>query len=307
MTDHPDARIREARWPADADTLRRLRAAVFIAEQGVPEAIEWDGRDADAQHVIAEIGGDAVGCGRLLPDGRIGRLAVLAKYRARRLGSALLQELVSLAMRQGLREVYLHAQTDAAAFYERAGFLRRGPAFEEAGIAHIDMHLELDYRDWDQSLTGVSYPQPFDQLAVAQARLARREIRILSPRLDPRVFDQNDLADALRLLLRHTRMSRVQILVQDARAITQRGHGLLQLARRLPSSVEMRRLAEHADWRGDTLMLRDRDSLLALPASETDPGFYRPNDRARCETALGRFDELWRAGVADPEFRSLAL
>jgi predicted GNAT family N-acyltransferase len=307
MTDDPKANIREARWPADAELLRKLRASVFIAEQGVPEDIEWDGRDAQAQHVLMEVGSEVVGCGRLLPDGRIGRLAVMAEFRSRKFGRALLQELIALAMQRGQRAVYLHAQADAATFYEQAGFERRGKPFDEAGIEHIDMHLALDYRDWNQPLTGVSYPLPFDQLAVAQARHAGREIRILSPKLDPRVFDQRDLGDALRRLLRHTRMSRVQILVQDARAITQRGHGLLQLARRLPSSVEMRRLAEHADWRGDTLMIRDRDSLLALPASETDPGFYRPNDRARCETALGRFDELWRAGVADPEFRSLAI
>ena len=302
-----DQTLRAAQWPEDADTLRRIRAAVFIDEQGVAEAVEWDGRDAEALHVVAEVDGNAAGCGRLLPDGRIGRLAVLPQYRSRGLGSALLQQLLYLARQAGRREVYLHAQAGAAAFYERAGFRPRGEPFEEAGIAHIDMHLALDYRDWNETLTRISYPRPFDQLAVAQARLARRELRILSPLLDPRVFDQDDLLAALRQLLRHTRMSRVQVLVQDARAVVQRSHGLLQLARRLPSSVEMRRLSEHADWRGDTLVIRDRSGLLALPASETDPGFYRPDDRARCETALGRFDELWRAGVVDPEFRALQL
>jgi predicted GNAT family N-acyltransferase len=47
------------------------------------------------------------------------------------------------ARERGDTEVLLHAQTSAAAFYERAGFVPRGPAFEEAGIAHVEMARAL--------------------------------------------------------------------------------------------------------------------------------------------------------------------
>lgn len=39
----------------------------------------------------------------------------------------------------GEREVLLHAQLSAAPFYSRAGFRERGPRFDEAGIAHVEM------------------------------------------------------------------------------------------------------------------------------------------------------------------------
>lgn len=299
--------VTPARWPEDADDLRALRRAVFIDEQGVPEDIEWDGRDRDAQHVIARNGSAIVGCGRLLPDGRIGRLAVAKHHRGTGVGRGLLDALLRLARENGLTDVYLHAQADALDFYRRAGFDVRGEPFDEAGIAHIDMHMALDYRNHAEALSGVRYPQPFAQLAVAQARVARREIRILSPTLDPRVFEQDDLLSALRALLRRGRLSKVQIIVGDARSITQRGHRLLNLARRLPSGIEIRRLAEHPDWNGDTQIICDRDSLLALPGDMSAPGFYRPDDRARCATAIGRFEDLWRASVTDPEFRALSL
>jgi predicted GNAT family N-acyltransferase len=307
MTEQSDVVIREARWPADAEALQGIRSAVFIIEQGVPRRIEWDGQDASATHVIAHAGEHPVGCGRLLPDGRIGRLAVLSSYRGQHIGARLLDLLVTIARRRADMSVYLHAQADAVAFYERAGFQPRGEPFEEAGIQHLDMYLDLDYRDCDEPLVKLRYPQPFAQLVVAQARLARRELRILSPRLDGRVFDNEELEDAIRSLLRQGRMSRVQILVQDARSMVQRGHRLLKLARRLPSSVEMRKLREHPDWNGDTLVVRDRDSLLALPAGDTDPGFYRPGDRARCQSEIARFDELWRVAEVDPEFRALSI
>lgn len=307
MTEGSDITLREALWPADAEALRAIRQAVFIEEQGVPRDIEWDGRDAQARHVLASRGDGVIGCGRLLPDGRIGRLAVTASQRRAGHGARLLHALLGLARESGLPRVYLHAQVEAVDFYQRAGFEVRGEPFVEAGITHIDMSLDLDYRDHEQTLTGLRYPQPFAQLAIAQARLARREIRILSPQLDPRVFEHEDFLSGLRSLLREGRGSRIRIIVGDARSLAQRGHRLLSLARRLPSGIEMRRLAEHPDWNGDTQIIRDRDSLLALPGDAAAGGFYRPEDRPRCATEIGRYEELWRAAVADPEFRALSI
>ena len=299
--------LRQGLWPDDEAILEEIRRRVFIEEQGVPRDIEWDGREAEALHAIAEIDGTPIGCGRLLPDGRIGRLAVLPAHRGQGVGALLLEMLLGLARRRGHASVHLHAQMPARDFYERAGFRARGEPFEEAGIAHIEMALQLDYRDWQESIVGLRYPSPFDQLVIAQGRLARRELCVLSPRLDPRLFEQEPFADALRALVRRERQARVRILVRDAREVVARGHALLTLARRVPTKIQLRRLAEHPDWRDDTAVIRDRDSLLAMPGGELDPGFYRPGDRARCESALGRFEELWRAGTMDAEFRALAL
>lgn len=307
MTDSKGVVVRKANWPEDTERLRDVRRRVFIEEQGVPEEIEWDGQDADALHVLCEKEGATLGCGRLLADGRIGRLAVLPTERGKRYGERLLNLLLELAQARGDAGVYLHAQADAEAFYLRADFERRGLPFLEAAIEHVDMQLEFDYRDWDRDLVQLRAPQPFRQLVVAQARLAGRELRILSPRLDPRLFDNEDFLSAARSLIRRGRMSRIQIIVQDPRAIVQRGHGLLDLARRMPSGIEVRRLAEHPLWNADTEVIRDRDSLLALPAGENSLGFYRPNSRARAEGALSRFEDLWHAGEVDPEFRALAL
>lgn len=307
MANNPSLQVRRARWPDDEPILQELRSIVFIAGQGVPVDIEWDGKDSAALHAIAEVDGAPVGCGRILDEGRIGRLAVLEAYRGQGIGAAVLAELLAIAADRGLPSVYLHAQTDAVAFYERAGFVAHGDPFMEANIQHLEMSLTIDYRDRDEPVSGLAYPKPFDQLAVAQVRLAGREVRILSPRLDPAVFDGEEFLSAARSFVRRSRQSRIRILVEDARALVQRSHGLLTLTRRLPSSIEMRRLAEHPDWNGDTQVIRDRDSLLDLPAAAESPAFYRPGDRASTEQALDRFDELWRAGVEDPEFRALAL
>jgi len=138
-------RVREALWPADGDALSAVRRAVFIDEQGVPPELEWDGLDPTARHLLAESGdGTVLGCARLLDDGHIGRMAVLAGHRGRGVGSALLQAAMALARDAGLAAVWLDAQVQAIPFYQHHGFTAEGPEFLDAGIPHRRMHAELD-------------------------------------------------------------------------------------------------------------------------------------------------------------------
>ena len=121
-----------------------MRDAVFGAEQQVPRALDWDGLDSDCVHVLAtDAAGQPVGTGRLQPDGRIGRLAILKPWRGQGLGTRLLAALVAAARQRGLERVYLHAQLQAVAFYEQRGFVKNGDEFVEAGIRHINMTHNL--------------------------------------------------------------------------------------------------------------------------------------------------------------------
>jgi predicted GNAT family N-acyltransferase len=138
-------RIEPARWPDDRPALRQVRESVFVAEQGVPLELEWDEQDAAALHLLArDANGRPIGTCRLLPDGHIGRMAVLRAWRGRGVGSALLAAVVGQARQRGLRRVRLNAQCTALDFYRRHGFVAEGPEFDEAGIPHRHMQLELE-------------------------------------------------------------------------------------------------------------------------------------------------------------------
>lgn len=121
-----------------------LRTRVFVDEQGVTPEEEIDGRDPECLHVVAATGdGHVIGTGRLLPEGRIGRMAVDRDWRGRGIGRALLDALVALARQRGYSSVELHAQTHAMGFYEAAGFRAEGPEFEDARIPHRVMRRRL--------------------------------------------------------------------------------------------------------------------------------------------------------------------
>jgi predicted GNAT family N-acyltransferase len=133
---------------ADMPEVAALRTRVFVDEQGVPAEIERDAADATAVHVLSrDDGGRVVATGRLLlrDDGTasIGRMAADPAVRGRGHGSAVLTELHHQAAQRGMREIELHAQLTARAFYERAGYTAVGDVYEEAGIAHITMRLRL--------------------------------------------------------------------------------------------------------------------------------------------------------------------
>lgn len=131
--------VRVADWQKDNADLRRIREAVFIAEQSVPPELEWDDEDAQAIHFLALDDDYAIGTARLLPDGHIGRVSVLKDYRGLKVGEALLKAVIAEAERRGLTRQKLSAQVHAAPFYERLGFFIVSEEFLEAGIPHVDM------------------------------------------------------------------------------------------------------------------------------------------------------------------------
>lgn len=144
---------------ADLPAVFAVRHEVFVLGQGVPQELELDRLDADADHVLAEWDGQVAGTGRLV-DGRIdeagalvagtagtvgtiGRMAVRAPVRGRGIGRAVLDRLLERAAERRLPVVELHAQVHALGFYEQAGFAPVGPVYLEAGIEHQGMHRPL--------------------------------------------------------------------------------------------------------------------------------------------------------------------
>jgi len=131
-------------WDKAQPVAAPLRFAIFVGEQNVPPGIELDEMDEKSLHALAfDDAGKAIGTGRLLPDGRIGRMAVVKEWRRRGVGADLLDALVAEARRRGLREVKLSAQLQAAEFYRARGFVAEGKVYEEAGILHQAMRRSL--------------------------------------------------------------------------------------------------------------------------------------------------------------------
>ncbi|MFF8265463.1 GNAT family N-acetyltransferase [Streptomyces virginiae] len=148
--------VRVAVSEEDLKACFTVRSEVFVAEQSVPESVEFDAYDAGAVHVLAvDADGVPLGTGRLLHGpaalgatgvpavGVLGRLAVARSARGLGVGRLLVRAIEAEAARLGLTSVDLGAQTHALGFYERLGYAAYGPEFQDAGIPHRAMRRPL--------------------------------------------------------------------------------------------------------------------------------------------------------------------
>jgi len=137
--------VQTTTWQASQAALQAIREQVFIKEQRVPVELEWDEFDASAMHLLAiDSAKNPIGCARILENGSIGRMAVLAEWRGLGVGKALLSAAINVCRKHQYSTVTLSAQTHAIGFYENAGFTVCSEDYLDAGIPHRDMALKLD-------------------------------------------------------------------------------------------------------------------------------------------------------------------
>jgi len=131
-------------WQDAEPLLRSVREAVFIHEQGIPAELEWDGLDEGCRHALAlSHKGDAIGSGRMLVNGHIGRIAVLPKWRKQKVGTAIMEAFLDYARSNDYKQVDVDAQTHAMPFYHRFDFVEEGEVFMDADLPHIRMRRKL--------------------------------------------------------------------------------------------------------------------------------------------------------------------
>jgi len=141
---NPPYRIEISSFSAQRDAIHYVRNKVFIEEQGIDPALEWDADDARATFAVAlDAQGQVLGTARLLGAGKIGRMAVLPEYRRMGIATALLQALLRVAKQRGHTQIHLSAQQRIMELYRKQGFEPVGPAHVEVGIPHQNMQCIL--------------------------------------------------------------------------------------------------------------------------------------------------------------------
>jgi predicted GNAT family N-acyltransferase len=312
-------RVEPADWTTDHEALRAVRDPVFVDEQKVPVEDEIDAFDPLSRHVLArDAENRPIGTGRLSPEHVIGRMAVLREWRGRGVGAALLGALLDQARTQGYPAVELHAQTHAIPFYAKFGFVAYGEEFDECGIPHRRMRVELAPADARTFAPLPPKPEAIplvasdrDEAMAAVATLladARREIAIYTRDLDPALLDVPPILDAIRRIALSGRGARVRAIVHEPRKAIADGHRLIALAQRLPSLIELRVPQEETDRQyASAFVINDRRGYLfrALASrSDGEGSTYAPGRHAQLRQY---FDQVWERSVPSEELRQLAL
>jgi predicted GNAT family N-acyltransferase len=315
-----DFRVEPADYTIDFKDLRSVREPVFVVEQQVPLEEEWDALDPVCQHVIAR---DAqhrpIGTGRLTPEHKIGRMAVLPEWRGKGVGEALLLALIDKARESGLREVTLNAQAGALGFYEKFGFAPYGDRFDEAGIEHQAMRLELQ--------PVISSPRPaarargssqpsedFDGIAPMLDAIrtliiqARRELIVYTRDLEPFVYARPLIVEALKEFAIAGRGGVARFVIQDPIVAQSRPHPLLALAQRLPTCFVFRTPTDAGELQYPSVFVaNDNDGYLFRLLGSRYEGDWSPALPGRNRQLIEQFNRVWERARPCTELRSLGL
>jgi predicted GNAT family N-acyltransferase len=318
--DIPDFRIEPADYAADFKDLRAVREPVFVVEQNVPLELEWDDLDPRCHHVIArDAQHQPIGTGRLTPEHKIGRMAVLKPWRGKGVGEALLSALMEQARRLGWNEVTLNAQVGAAGFYRKYGFAPCGEEYEEAGIAHVPMRAALSPLDSDERPAAAARtvsvrPMEFDDVEGAREATreliakARRQLWIYTRDLEHALYAQAPIIEALKQFAISGRGGVVQVLVQDPIAARSQPHPLLGLAQRLSSAFEFRTPVDPVDMQYPAAFVaNDVDGYLFRVLGSRFEGDWSPALPARNRQLVEGFDRVWQRCRPCTEFRALGI
>ncbi|MGO7334509.1 GNAT family N-acetyltransferase [Rhizobium leguminosarum] len=120
----------------------RLRRAIFVHEQKVPEAEEFDADDLNAHHLVAVTAGEVSGTLRIIyaeEHVKIGRVAVASQTRGQGVAAAMIGQAMDLHRAARDNRFYLTAQADKLPLYERFGFVAYGAEFLDGGMTHLAM------------------------------------------------------------------------------------------------------------------------------------------------------------------------
>lgn len=136
-------------WDDARSSVYVIRQEVFVDEQHLTSSVYDDPDDELSVHVLAAVGNEIVGIGRvtyLFDDAQIAWVAVLEPMRRHGVGHAIMQRLIAVSMRRGSSVISLNAQTHALSFYERLGFRSVGRRFHMGGIEHQHMVMHVRER-----------------------------------------------------------------------------------------------------------------------------------------------------------------
>ncbi|HTD41909.1 MAG TPA: GNAT family N-acetyltransferase [Mucilaginibacter sp.] len=132
--------VKKVTDPTELEKVFAIRREVFVGEQKCPPELEWE-HEEESNHFLAMVDNEPAGASRWRKTDKgykLERFAVLKKFRGHGLGQALVQAVLD-DLPKDANYVYMHAQIQAVTLYERFGFVKTGPQFEEAGIQHFKM------------------------------------------------------------------------------------------------------------------------------------------------------------------------
>jgi hypothetical protein len=136
---------------------------------------------------------------------------------------------------------------------------------------------------------------------------ATQSIRILSPFLEHRLFDSEEMREICSSLARRNKYTSIEILLFDSHRVVKNGHALLEISRRLSSSIKLKIVHPELRKANHEYVLVDGEGFIYRQNCEIYEGYANYRDVTE-NGRLGRqFLTSWESGLQDPNLRQLKI
>lgn len=313
----------EVSWSMGGKLIRAVRKPVFQAELGLDESFIEDELDPDLIHFHCQLGQQTIGAIRMDLEGQVSRLCVDSSHRHQGVGTALLEAVVAKGQRYELKDLKITANQEMARFLEQSGFLM---ADDGDTYARSLDDVEV-YKREKTNLAGAAYDaenteyqlgetggflllrreDEFRRVIAAMCGQAVQSIQIMSPLLDHKIFDSTDLYEICSRLARKNKYTRIEILLYDPHRVIKNGHALVDIARRLPSSIGIRVVHPELRSSNHEYVLVDEAGLIYRQDFEQYEGYANFKDVTEANRLRRQFRAAWESGLLDPNLRQLKI
>ena len=132
------------------------------------------------------------------------------------------------------------------------------------------------------------------EAAIEVAACAQRSITIMSPDLEPGIYDHPQFLEVVKRLVLAKRYARVRVLVTDPARTVRNGNALVALGRRLNTFIDFRNL--HEKYRTDihpAFIIADESAILYRIDGRRFDGIMGTNEPAIARQYLEGFEQPW--------------
>ncbi len=141
--------------------------------------------------------------------------------------------------------------------------------------------------------------------AVAIASGAKRSLAILTPDLEPGIYDDEGFLDVVKRLVLSKRYAKIRVIVTDPARAIRNGNRFVGVARRLNTYIDLRNA--HQDYRGhrEAFLIADDNALLYRIDTARWEGIADSYDPVVTRRYLNLFETIWNISEQGPEFREV--
>ncbi|MBM4197644.1 MAG: hypothetical protein FJ197_11240 [Gammaproteobacteria bacterium] len=143
------------------------------------------------------------------------------------------------------------------------------------------------------------------QAAVAIANLAKRSLVILTPDLEPGIYDHEEFLDVAKRLVLSKRYAKIRMIVTDPGLAMGNQNRFVSVARRLNTCIELRNAHKRYQRHREALLIADDNALLYRVDCSRWEGIADYNDPIVTRRYLDFFDTIWNASEPAPEFNQV--